>query len=255
MKSYNILAQMSKIKGIPSRAPSNNPFANGRVLFIRNYLRSNGIRFVMDCFTTQDARTAKFDDDQLKYVNFYMNSKALLSKTPITVFIAHHDINNVDSQNVVDNTASVCNILDLAGRLGGKTNVLLAITDAEEIVSLTDSGAKRLVRLLKYYKTPVKEVVNLELTAFGRGRVKDHPSKVVDDSFNLVHAPFNDSTVFRAFGIPSVCINIIPEEEIIDVLTKGHCETWGLCHSRRDVFDNANAEDMDILVNYLMSVV
>lgn len=255
MSSYNILSKMVQAQGTTSRSAPVNPFANGRVAFIANYLKANGIPTKIDYFTTTGARTLERNSPEPKFVNFYINPHAIKSGNNVTVFLAHHDIVNASSQNVQDNSASVCNLLELANRVKGRDDVCIAIVDAEEIVSFTSSGSKRLARVIKHFGTNVKEFLNLELTAVGTGMHREHTSILCND-LQLISTPYNDATVLRHAGFNNaVCIGILPETELEIVMKKGYCDTWRLCHSAKDTIDKASAEDMAAFVDYLYSLV
>jgi hypothetical protein len=202
----------------------------------------------------------------LHYVNIEVNVTNTNHDNTI-IYIAHHDINNPNSENCQDNSASVCNLLSLAESLRGKNvnkNVYVVFTDCEEFGG---KGAKELAnRINEGAFGNVEYVVNLELTANGRNLWSDSENFVTESSlleklnvegeFTSVKTPFNDSVRLRASGIDSVCIGTLNDENLKQVGEKGYCSTWAMCHKVEDTFDkNANADDMDNFVEFLQKLI
>jgi hypothetical protein len=254
MTSYEILASMYKLKGRSSRSPGINPLAIPRIKFLIDFVKSNNLPHKIDYFSTENAIKVDLNDPVEKYVNIYIAPGGIRNGDSVLVFLAHHDIVNLGSDNVLDNTASVCNLLDLSLRLRGKSGILIALTDAEEIVSFTSSGAKRLAKVLQSNEIKVKETINLELTAYGKNYWANKASSYLDSSFNIVRTPYSDSTVLLANGISSTCIGTLPDADMEKALKNGYCPTWSLCHSSDDKFENAVREDMEALVSKLVQI-
>lgn len=191
--------------------------------------------------------------------------------TESTMFVAHHDIKNVKSDNCADNSASVCNLLQLANELKEKDlkkNIYIVFTDGEEFGG---KGAKYLSeKIIKGEFGNVDYIINLEIT--GRGQnfwaekqinknlqtvttpLLDKLIKFEQDRGGVLleySVPFNDSVIFRQYGIDSVCIGIITDDDVKEVSLKKYCETWSLCHSIEDKFSFVNENDMKSFVKML----
>jgi hypothetical protein len=111
----------------------------------------------------------------------------------------------------------------------------------------------------------VEYVVNLELTANGTNYWGDsknfiNKSLLLDKlnsitKFTSVKTPFSDSVIFRKHDIDSVCIGSLTDKDLKEVLGRGYCQTWALCHQSNDNFENAKAKDMDKFVELLTKLV
>lgn len=183
------------------------------------------------------------------------------------IYVAHHDINNPNSENCQDNSASVCNLLSLAKSLKGKNvgkNVYVVFTDCEEFGG---KGARELAnRINEGVFGNVEYVVNLELTARGTNLWNDSKnfegeSKLLDKlnvegDFMNVKTPFNDSVILRSSGIDSVCIGTLDDKNTKQVGESGYCSDWSMCHKEADTFEaTANADDMDNFVEFLKKLI
>ena len=56
-------------------------------------------------------------------------------------------------------------------------------------------------------------------------------------NFTSVRTPFNDSVIFRKNNIDSVCIGSLTDKDLEQVLGRGFCQTWALCHKKEDKCD------------------
>jgi hypothetical protein len=255
-----------------SYKPNNSPVTN-RVMFIINALNEIGVPYELDIF--DDAGYDLYNYDRPKLVNVVVKFGSR-SGQPAIVFSAHHDIANPNSQNCQDNSASVCNLLHLASKLKqqafGENNntlasrpVIIVFTDKEECGGV---GARRMSgRLLRGDFGQFEYNINLELTGLGRSMWIDsenfrHETKTPsilkmdevlgETGYHNVSTPFSDSVIFRRCGIDSLCIGILPAEE----LATGRHDTWHLCHSETDTIDKCNADDMsnftDILERFVI---
>ena len=151
MSAFTILEDFCKIRNEKnSFYPSNeveNPITN-RVTFIYNYLLDNKIKFNLDTFNDESQRPIYVGKDKVtqkplfnwidvkgRYVNVEIEIKAKEETHESIMFIAHHDINNVKSQNCNDNTASVSILLQFANdlqKLELNKNIHIVFTDCEE---------------------------------------------------------------------------------------------------------------------------
>jgi len=175
------------------------------------------------------------------------------------IFVAHHDVNNVFSENCQDNTASVFNLIDLCNRLKLRNldkNIHIVFTDGEEFGG---KGARRLSqKILTGNYGNVLFVINSELTAVGDklwaesnvylGGLKN---LIKEKNIKRKRTPFNDSVILRDFGVLSLCFGVLPQNEI----DSDYPNNWSLCHSVEDTFSGANEEDMSNYVDFLESLI
>jgi hypothetical protein len=253
--SYNILSEFCKVRNEKdSLKGSENPITN-RVQFI--------IDKILDLKMYEGLNLDIFDDynETLKYVNIELSFNKNSDKS--ILFIAHHDINNINSDNCQDNSASVSNLLSLAKHFSenfADKNIHIVFTDCEEFGG---KGAKQLSkRINEGIFGDVEWVVNLELTANGTeywcdSKVKTDLLKRLHEvnNFTEVKTPFNDSAILRREKIDSICIGSLPKKEMESVIEKGKCSTWFLCHKENDNFENAISEDMDKFVELLIKII
>ena len=190
------------------------------------------------------------------------------STEPAILFVAHHDVSNIHSENAQDNSASVCNLLKLASIIREKSKsdhqnrrVLILFSDCEETGA---RGAKRMADELKTGKYGnVSEVINLELTGKGKiiwadcspyGNKKEIElaeklrTCCHDNRLEKFSCPPNDAPSFRS-ELPALCVGILPDNELVS-----H-ETWRLCHSLTDTIEKCSEKDMTEFVDVLVKFV
>jgi hypothetical protein len=193
-----------------------------------------------------------------EYINLYYFKDNGADDT--ICLLAHHDINNTKSINANDNSASIMNLINLITKydLNLNKNILIAFTDAEEIVDVRNNGAYRLGERINNgdFKN-VEVAINLELTAFGKNIWYDEDtiiSPLLKELDSLkVKIPFNDSISLRACGISSVCLGIVTDDDINQINSNGFCDTWRLCHSIED--NKYDSNDMKILVDKIYNII
>jgi hypothetical protein len=254
-----------------------NCFKNGenptpRVEFLLNLLDSEGIKYELDSFI-DERDTPKFDHpsfDRLrnrkneeliftdedeyhipnKGVNNFFN--IILKGSSSKMVVAHHDINNPNSDNANDNSCSVINAIALK-KLRPDINVVLL--DGEEFGGI---GSKRLAtRINNGDFGSIEWVLNFELTGLGGknffignypGKLFNHIKSIFDCP--VVSTPFNDSVILRKYGIDSVVINPLPptkDNKMSDVLygdTYLDISILYKCHSPHDSVDKMSTSDM-----------
>ena len=269
LSGYAMLRQLCSFKANKTAfKPTTDPISN-RVEFITAKLRQHSVPYHLDKFIPT-FRTPNAVAGQPALVNIVVEIEGV-DKTQTTIFIAHHDVANMNSENCQDNSASVCNLLDLTFQLKNtetkpNNNVAIVFTDAEETCSIPSSGAARLCKNIwegLYHK--VKYVVNSELTAQGDNYWMSYGKpNLLSDTINTLHpdkvkkvmTPFSDSVTVSEFGIDTVCLGILDEENMKYVDYIGYCPTWGLCHSKDDSFIlSARENDMNNYVIFLKSLV
>lgn len=207
-----------------------------------------------------DANNKVLTSGGRKLANIVVEFKSESHYASTIVFSAHHDIANPNSENCQDNTASVCNLIELCSLLQNTPseylthNVVIAFTDCEEI------GGKGMNKLVEEIKDDVYGEVELmyalELTACGdkywiQGAEYDTElfqlleNNINDGELTKVNTPYNESVNARRNMLDACCIGILTEDELESVNSRGYCGTWGLCHSTEDTFEkSANMNDM-----------
>ena len=274
---YELLDVMKDVRNIQSSyKPSYSPLTN-RASFIINTLNELGVSYELDIFDAAGYDLYDYTNSKLLNIIVKFGSR---SGKPAIVFSAHHDISNPHSENCQDNTASVCNLLHLCAKLKGQAYgesknllesrpVIIVFTDREEAGGV---GARRMSqRLLRGDFGKFEYVINLELTGLGTSvwadtenfgwhhRDPDVPASIIKveeilglGNFHKVQTPFSDSYIFRRCGIDSVCIGILPIEEVLEIeKNKGRQDTWSLCHSEQDTIEKCNEKDMMDFTNIL----
>ncbi len=243
-----------------------NPVTN-RVQYIMNRLDAHKIAYTIDMFQPVNGVPDAGDSKKL-FVNIVVEIEGN-NKDLTTVFLAHHDIVNFNSENAQDNTASVANLLDLCVRLSNNkpaNNVVIAFVDAEEIVSPSICGSQRLAQnILKGKHGHVKYAVNLELTANGQNywmsfnnsaNTLAHHIREIHPNTHRVRTPYNDAFILEKEGIPSVCVGSLNDGNLAQVKSRGYCKTWAMCHREEDTFESQAVEgDMDLFVNWLETLI
>lgn len=265
--SYQYLQEFCQIKSRSSFSRQENPITP-RVQYLIDELKKLELNYDLDEF-------APFENiPNEKYVNIYVKFQASDVKTKETiVFLAHHDIANPYSQNCQDNSASVCNLLELCSVIKNteiNKNVIVCFTDGEEPASI-HSGAGRIGRLHQAKQSPFDNVdfaINLELT--GRGKIiwmdylnaiqqYQEPSLCIPYITEKikpeveVYTPFNDCYTLRYFGLDSICIGCFVENDKIQIKNREYPDTWKLCHSPSDTIDKISEEDMSYFVHQILT--
>jgi hypothetical protein len=186
-------------------------------------------------------------------VNNYFN--IVLTGTSDKFVVAHHDIVNKDSDNANDNSCSVINAL-MIKKLRPEVNVV--ILDGEEFGGI---GSNQLAQRIKAGDFKCKWVLNLELTGKGGksffvGAMGTPLTDWIANRFEcpIVNVPFNDSVIFKKYGINSTVINPLPvTEEKSPVINKeGEYLNFKMlfnCHKMTDSVDSIDPKDMEEFVN------
>jgi len=245
--AYDILLDIIGKKTNTARNPSPYPFETERMQAITLHAGLHE----RDAFAIKNCEEAQKLD--AKFANVYIEATGHIDPKKDTVIVmAHHDVVDPHSYNVEDNTASVANVLNIARkikRIELNVNVVIAVVDAEEIVSLTSSGSARLAKKIKEGKFGnVIQVINLELTAKGTTIVADAPLEMV----RVVNFPPNDAMILRHLGLPAVCITALDEVGLKELQETGHPTIWKVCHKKEDDLRNAIAIDMEDICDWVI---
>ena len=266
--AYDHLRNMCK--NVRNESSSGSGFINPitpRLEYIMQSLASMGISYKLDVF---EAHNGELSNKSNKLANVIVNFESEINNIDTTIFSAHHDIANPKSENCQDNTASVCNLLELCSLLQNtpkenlKENVIIAFTDCEEVGG---RGMTRLVKNIKEYEEQSVMIYSLELSANGRnywieGVDEDNEmfttlqDSMLEGELNVVSTPYNESMNARRAGLEACCIGILSDTDMEAVKSQGYCGTWGLCHSFNDTFErSANMEDMKHFNETLLRIV
>jgi hypothetical protein len=247
---YDFLVEMCSFGAdFNAFTPKLNPITN-RVAYITYQLEKMGVKYDLDMFNATNPKAVHIGKEKLVNINVFFKG----ASEDTIVFLAHHDVKNVKSENCQDNTASVCNLLHLCGILKNEVldkNVLVVFTDAEEIAHPEQCGAKRLAILINSGKFgKVENAINLELTANGNNlwasaKKSKNLMKEVCENYQAkqVNTPYNDAFILEQNGISSVCIGTLTEREMKIALGKGFCSTWALCHKEEDKIGRASCRE------------
>jgi len=257
---YDILKNMYKAPSHRAHEPQAKMHDLGKIKAIQSFFHKKD-SVELDRFTLENANDFNRDPETTNHrLNVYYYPKSLDSSKKTVIFCAHYDVANLESDNVLDNTASVANVI----AIGKKTayidlpvNVVVALTDAEELVSFSSAGSKRLANRINAGKFgDIIEVINFELTAYGNVKWANGSGRIAQNKeFKVVDTPYNDASVLMRNGIPATCIGLFTQEDADEVDKRGYCKNWMYCHSPDDKFELANRDDMNAFaewfVNYL----
>ncbi len=243
-----------------------SPVVTNRAQFIMNKITEMQLTYKLDAFLSSPFyRQPVISDERGEYKYYNIIVKFPASNPEIeegVMFTAHHDVNNIESNNCQDNTASVVNLLRLCFYLKDKNdlkrNVYIVFTDSEEFGG---KGALRVSeQIINNEFGKLQYVVNSELTALGEyiwsEKTPDFSplKRKLEESLEKMNekfCPFNDSFVFRGMGIDSICLGTLPKDENGRLKT----EHWRICHSNDDKIEQANYDHMEQYVQFLLKLI
>ena len=252
--------------------PQPNPFSN-KAMFIIDTLTKMGVKYTIDIFTYDNGKVmwGVNDDSCHKLVNIIAEPNPEASGAAI-VFVAHHDVANIRSQNAQDNGASVCNLLRLASLIKksgvDSQRTILLFSDCEENSA---KGANQFAKSsskdvdnssIRNHDTygKISSVVNLELTGKGtvvwsdceksyfETQLHERLEKTLGRTIPKLDTPPNDAIAFRKYGYPVLCIGILPENDMKDK------DTWKVCHSLRDNIEGCDRKNMEDFTTFLFNL-
>lgn len=217
--------------------------SSNRVDLIREILFEHNIEYKTDVFSP--------DGSNLRMTNIIVDFNDSSSEQTV-IHDVHHDVVNIGSMNVLDNTASVANLLALCIQLKGKrliTRTIIAFVDGEECGGY---GARRIAEQINQgLYGNVVGVISHELTGSGKMWADDlnddflgNKLLEIDSEMKFHWTPPNDVTVYRGKGIPAVCLGIIPDEQMQMLIKEEYCNYWSKCHTDNDDMGYANEQDM-----------
>lgn len=234
---YNKIYEFCKVRNFGTVFENDPDDTTPRVKFIIELLENENIKYTIDKFLHRDTTCYNI----------------ILKGTSDKMVVAHHDVNNHNTDNANDNSCSVINAI-MIKKLIPNMNVILL--DGEEFGGMGSQRASTMINNGDFGN--IKWVLNLELTGKGGkhffignypGPLTDHIKSLFDCP--IVQTPFNDSVIFRKNGIDSVVINPIPPLENgktshvkWDDNTYLDFEMLYNCHTRWDTIDTIDINDM-----------
>ena len=173
---------------------------------------------------------------------------------PTIIYMAHYDVVDEKVSNVIDNLASVVNLIEFSKRnknYEGK-NIFAIFTNYEELASFEKAGSRLIAKQIdEGIYGNVELVVNLELTSIGRHLwVNNYPKLALDDIDHIESTtPFNDAYVINRCGTTAICIGTLDFPNLLHVRKNNYCKLWSLCHKDSDLYSK---EDMEYFVRKTM---
>lgn len=170
---------------------------------------------------------------------------------------------NKNSENCLDNNASLLNLVNLNNQLvfnslqgrPPKRDVVIAWVDMEEACIPKLAGVNQL--LLDY---PIEYLLDLELTAGGSHLVisRHGTFKLFPDIIEVGMPPNNAvlAITARAPGSTlrgSACLTLVSDKDLLEIKLLGRCERWFQCHRPTDTFSRwFSVVETEALVSFLV---
>ncbi len=247
----NTLTELCKVRDMHNSTKGDSEYSN-RLKYIIKVLGENNIYFQIDHF---EIYTEKYHNLIISFIN-EKNDNAL-------ILTAHYDIVNIESDNCLDNSSSITNLLYIAKKLNElknelNKNIYLIISAGEEVGGI---GAQYISSKInnKIYGETTK-VINLELTGFGNTIIiednKDYLDELIYEKlykyFDVVkeRMPFSESFIYNLHDIPACTLSLGNK-----INNKIYLSHWRLCHSLDDKIDLANFEDMENFCDTLLILI
>jgi hypothetical protein len=197
------------------------------------------------------------------YYNLYCHLRSSNRTAQPILVTAHWDVVDANSDNCLDNTASLFNLVELARKLNSvekNRDIILAWTDLEESVSTYFCGAVEAVRAYQ-----PEYMLDLELTACGTNILTQTYGEVdfrVPDQPIEAAMPCNNAAIVWRSGQSSTlrgtaCLTLVTDEELQGEIAAGeYCKRWWQCHKDTDSFDNwLRLDDMDKFTDKMVELV
>jgi len=250
----NKINDFCKVKEDMSKCNKKDVYSN-RLNYIISLVKELGIDYFVDDFYND----IENDDNTVDYIN-----NLVLEGKNEKIIVAHYDIQNVNSDNANDNSASVINAITLKYLY---PEITVVLTDGEEF-PFQGEGARIFgyeISRGRWEKNKnslknIKWILNLELTGIGRNVCvseyknrkldgSDHLCEIIKNNFNgkIIDMPKNDATVLtkRYVDIECVCTYPMINEEM-------NLEHFKNCHKEIDSLESISIDDMEYFVkNFL----
>lgn len=249
---YKILERFNQIRN--NETVINQTKMSNRAKLICQILKENDIRPVIDHQVLH-----KIGDNGIHVYNIIVHF-GIVDDSDRVVHSVHHDVRNLQSMNVLDNTASIANILALIIDLKKKklkVKTSFVFTDGEEFGGF---GAEIVAKQInKGEFGNVLGVVVHELTGAGKIWTNEYLNKEfltyklceIDSEMVEHWTPWNDVSVYNDAKINAICLGTMPDDQMAMLQKNGSCTYWSKCHQSTDDMGFANEKDMKKYVQQL----
>ena len=247
----NKITEFCKVKEDFNRCNKKDIYSN-RLTYIINLVKELGIPYFVDNYYNE----IENDDDTIDYIN-----NLVLEGKNEKIIVAHYDIQNTDSDNANDNSASVINAIALKYLY---PDVTVVLTDGEENPFRGEGArifgyqiSRGMWNINKNTLRNIKWVLNLELTGLGRNicvssfRNINHGKDyylcdIIVNNFKgvIIDMPRNDANVLLKRNVDIECVCTYPI-----VNEKMSLEHFKNCHKDIDSLDSISIDDMEYFVN------
>ena len=189
--------------------------------------------------------------NEKKYYNLVSVIDADDKRDSKNLFTAHHDVANKSTMNILDNNASIYNLIKIANSLKPRHSTIIAFTDAEETCSIKLNGVRQ---ILKTHN--ISQHLDFELTASGRNLVID-----TYGDFNLLNVkhlhgmPYNNARASRHMDnapIGSACLTIVDDSDLKQLRGHAYCDRWMECHKTTDTMKWFSDSDTQWFIDYII---
>lgn len=212
---------------------------------------SNRIQFLTALLDRLGIQHKVVRTKSLRYRKYFYNIYCFGSSDKF--LCAHYDVVDPKADNANDNSASVINCIAYKV-MNPSVNIL--ILDGEE-PPFMGAGSRLAAQYLKKNNIPVKWIFNLELTGLGKTFFIDNYDTVLSQGIKklfpdvfVTPTPFNDSFLFRNYGIPSNVTTVCNEVD-----GKPDFSHLYVSHSPKDSVDKMSIEDMKAFVENVVDKV
>ncbi len=229
---------------------------------------SSRLQYIKDCLDAAGlpAEICTYRRAGTDYHNLYCHipgyTKDFRDHRNKILITAHWDTVRSESDNCLDNTASLYNLYSIALKIYAKkselkSSITLAWTDAEEECSAYLNGA---VEAAIAYDP--RYHLDLELTAGGKHIiVYPHGQIYVPSDCHRSSMPLNNATMvwsaksqtFLTNLKGTACVTLVDDKDLVQLQASQYCERWAQCHRGTDTFDNwLNLPEMDKFTNNIV---
>jgi len=247
----NTLTNLCLVRDEHNSTIGDDKYSN-RLVFIINILKENNIEYYID---TYSIHKEVYHNLIVPFVNDNHDTSLILT--------SHYDVVNIESDNCLDNSGSIVNLLYIILNLNKikselNRNIFCIFSSGEEVGGI---GAQQISSQIinKEFKN-VLGVINLELTSFGDTIIIEDYKRSFDIFINnrlrfehkcvKEQMPFSESLIYVLHDIQSCTLSL--GYTINDKIELSH---WRLCHSNKDRIDLANFEDMENFCNKILTLV
>lgn len=232
-------------------------YSKDRVDYIKKWLLYNKVPFNI---------TTIIDEKERLFYNITVSFLKRDSQNKDTViFMAHHDIVNRLSQNILDNSGSIINLLHLALLINNNRyilnkNIIICFNDDEERQNKV--GTKNFInKLIEKNKIDLKRttIFCLDVTSIGNcllyENIDNNITSIVEKNKFVgsklkIELPNNDAKFIRSeYMLNAICLSLLPENMVDDPES-----FWGKLHTEKDNINNCNHNDMCSFIYFLFNI-